>query len=440
MTRVLLISANREHFPEPIFPLGAAYVAGALARAGFEVMVFDAGLARFPNRALARRIAAFAPEVIGLSLRNLDNSAFPWTRRYLDEYRRLVATIRRQSGAPLVIGGSAFSIFPRELLRILGGDGGVVADGEQAIVRFCAGAARGLLQGDCGELGGVGLPRSIATIFPELNRYRTIGIQTARGCPHRCIYCTYPILEGDRPRFRAPVAVVEEIEALRRDHRREDFFFVDSSFNADEEHMAAICRELIARRLRVRFSCYLTPRMRELSHFRLLAEAGCVAVDFGTDSCSEAMLRSLGKSFTVGDLERSSRACRGAGIDFCHSLLFGGPGEDEATVEETVQRMDAIAPRAVIAMTGIRIYPGTPIARRAIGEGVIAADDDLLAPRFYFAGGARGLLRRIAAHAASRRNWLLPGHRDWSAAIFPRLLRLVHRDGPLWRALPRESG
>jgi radical SAM superfamily enzyme YgiQ (UPF0313 family) len=435
MSRVLLISANREHFPEPIFPLGAAYIAGALARSGAEVRVFDAGLARFPQHSLGREIAAFNPDTIGLSLRNIDNSAYPCTRHYVAGYRKLVETIRSSSRAPLFLGGPAFSIFPDELMDLLGGDGGVVADGEAAILRFCAGERGSILRADRPPLDAVGFPRQIDTIFPELHRYRTIGIQSARGCPHRCIYCTYPMLEGSRLRRRSVESVVDEIECLHRRHQRQDFFFVDSSFNADEQHLEKICKELIARRLRVRFSCYLTPQMKELALFGLLAEAGCVAVDFGTDAGSEAMLVSLGKSFTVADLRASSEACEHAGIDFCHSLIFGGPGESSETVRETVRLMDEIRPKAVIAMTGIRIYPGTEIARRAVDEGLIAPRESLLGPRFYFAGKERGLLRLISSLAAERRNWFLPGGRDWSAAIGPRLLRLVHRAGPLWTAL-----
>lgn len=433
MGGVLLISANREHFPEPIFPVGVAYVAGELTRRGFEVSIFDAGLSRFPHHALARAITESEPELIGLSLRNIDNSAFPCTRHYVDGYRKLVATIRSRTRAPIILGGPAFSIYPQVLLRALGCDGGVVADGEGSVIRWCTGA-RGLLPAERSSLDLVGFPARVDAIFPELHRYRTIGIQTARGCPHRCVYCTYPVLEGTRLRLRSPAAVVDEIELVHRRGGQRDFFFVDSSFNADEAHMAAICRELIARALPIRFSCYLSPRLEELSHFRLLAKAGCRAVDFGTDTASEPMLRSLRKGFTVDDLRRASAACREAGIDFCHSLLFGGPGECAATVEETLRCMDEVNPKAVIAMTGIRVYPGTAIARAAAEAGLISPEDDLLEPRFYF-DGEDEVLDAITAHAAARRNWFLPGDRDWSSALGPRLLRLVHRSGPLWTAL-----
>jgi radical SAM superfamily enzyme YgiQ (UPF0313 family) len=433
MGRVLLISANREHFPEPVFPLGAAYVASALARKGISVRVFDAGLSLFPHRSLGREIAGFRPDFVGLSLRNIDNASYPCTRHYTEGYREIANTVRRYSRAPLLLGGPAFSIFPEELMRLLAADGGVVGDGEDELVRLCSGDTVSLRCADFPELQSVGFPDRIDSMFPHFRKYRTIGVQTARGCPRRCIYCTYPVLEGGRLRLRSPAVVADELAFLYRRHGRRDFFFVDSVFNADEQHMEKVCRAVIGQRIPIRFSCYLAPRMSDPSLFTLLAESGCVAVDFGTDSCSDGMLTSLGKGFSVSDVIETSRACRRAGIDFCHSLIFGGPGETRETVQETTRRMDEINPKAVVAMTGIRIYPGTAIEQIALRDGLIFAGEDLLAPRFYFHGENDGLLPLIAGIASSRRNWFLPGGRDWSSAWGPRLLRLVHRNGPLWR-------
>ena len=93
---------------------------------------------------------------------------------------------------------------------------------------------------------------------PSFRRYRTIGVQTARGCPRECVYCTYPFLEGRGMRFRPPEAVAAELEILFR-HGRREFFLVDSTFNADERHMATVCRAIRSAGIPVRFSCYLQP-------------------------------------------------------------------------------------------------------------------------------------------------------------------------------------
>ena len=458
MQRVLLVVANREQFPEPAFPLGALYVAGALEAAGARARVFDAGLHRRPLAALRAELAAFRPAVVGLSLRNADNAAFPCTRTYAGWYERLAREVAAHaSGARLVAGGPAFSIFPRELLRLLGADAGVIGDGEAAATSLCGGAGGGGIAGlpsglselPLADLAGVRLPADLRGVFAGAGSYATVGVQTARGCPNRCIYCTYPRLEGASLRRRPPEAVADEVERLQRELGARELFVVDSSFNADEEHAAAVCEALIRRRppgspiRALSFSCYLQPRIRDRAFFGLLAAAGCTAVDFGTDSAAAALLPGLGKAFTVDDLFVATRGAQRAGLDVCHSLLFGGPGETPGTVAETIRVMDELAPTAVVAMAGLRVYPGTALAVLARDAGLVGERDSLLTPCFYAAGVAAGdprthrLFEQERTAAAGRRSWFLPGARDWSAAWGPRLLRRLGKPGPLWRNFPR---
>ncbi|NLE23073.1 MAG: radical SAM protein [Actinobacteria bacterium] len=451
-TRVLIVVANREQFPEPAFPAGALYVAGAVEAAGGKARVFDAGLHRRPLAALRAELEAWRPDAVGLSLRNVDNAAWPHTRTYADWYARVAEAVRAAAPeARLVLGGPAFSIFPRELRRALLVADGVVGDGEDAARRLVTGdLPTGIVEARLEDLADVRFPADLSGVFGGAARYRTVGVQTARGCRHGCIYCTYPRLEGARLRRRPPEAVVDEMERLRRDFKIVEQFVVDSSFNAAEDHMVDVCEELRRRRelpgaplADVSFSCYLQPRVSDPAVLGLLAAAGCTSVDFGIDTAAEAMLPRFGKSFTVADLRTATGAAMAAGLDVCHSLLFGGPGETPATVAETVRVTDELAPTAVVAMVGVRIYPGTALARIALEEGVIGEREPLLEPRFYAAGHPAGdeavawLPRQVREAAVGRRSWFLPGARDWSAAWGPRVLRRFGKAGPLWRNFPR---
>ena len=430
--RILLISANTEPFPEPVFPVGAVYVANALQEKGARVRIFD--MRHHSDSSLAKEIGVFRPDRIGVSLRNVDNAAYPATRFYLPSYASLVKSLRSSCDAPIILGGSAFSLFPGAISSYLETDGGVSGDGEGAFSAFMNTDHGRIFSSHLSELDDVAFPDNIAELFPGFRRYRTVGIQTARGCPSHCIYCTYPCLEGRTLRKRPPEVVAHEIARLNKDFGVRNFFIVDSLFNADEDHMVNVARKIAALDLRVRISCYLQPKIADPYVFRILKNAGCVAVDFGTDSGSAAMLASLGKPFTRDDIRNASQACADAGMDFCHSLILGGPGETPETIRETVSLMDEISPRAVIAMTGIRIYPGTPLERIAGEEGIMSRGLSLLDPRFYFpAMGPQKLLRCAYGSAAGRRNWFFPGRKDWSAAVGFKILRYLYRRGPLWR-------
>ena len=438
--RLLLVSANRERYPEPVFPIGAVYVAEAARRAGATVRIFDAGQASFPHHALGRAIRAFKPDLVGLSLRNLDNSGYPYTPFYLPQYQELMAVIRRATTAPVVLGGAAFAMFPGQFLDRLGAEAGVVGDGEAGIADILA---RGLPQGpdrlvhtSLPDLDSVGFPQEIASILPGYRHHRTLGVQSSRGCPHRCLFCSYPTIEGRTLRARPPERVAEDLQFLV-DRGRNAFFFVDSSFNASETHMAAVLEAILKRGLKLRFACYLEPKMSDLGLFKLLARAGCDAIDFGIDSAAPAVMKGLQKGFTQDDIVRASAACREAGIDFCHSLIFGAPGETLETIRETIRVVRECRPTAVAPMTGLRIYPGTDLEARAKAEGIVATDDDLFEPRFHFGGwNPDELIATVHREVGRSMNWFFPAAKDWRASRIYRFLTAIQPKRPLWRNSP----
>src|SRR5438552_15927911 len=147
--RVLLVSADQERSPDPVAPLGGCYVATAPAGAGHEVQVLDLCFSEDPPAAVRAAVAAHRPEAIGISLRNVDNCAYPDTVSYLPHYRAVVEACRAASDAPLVLGGSAFTTMPAHYLATLRVPYGVVGEGEVAfpalLARLAAGAdARGI--------------------------------------------------------------------------------------------------------------------------------------------------------------------------------------------------------------------------------------------------------------------------------------------------------
>ena len=122
------------------------------------------------------------------------------------------------------------------------------------------------------------------------------------------------------------------------------------------------------------------------------------------------MIANLKKEFDPDDLREASALCHKHHLKFCHSLIFGGPGETQQTVTETIDLMDELKPTAVMALTGIRVLPGTGMVEIALRDGQIDDDDDLLYPKFYISPALGDeLIERIETYARAHSNWIVPG-------------------------------
>ena len=456
--RVLLVSANREHLPDPIFPLGLAYIAAAVSKAGYEINVADLCFGRHPLEELRTQVARFQPHVIGLSLRNVDNAAYPLTVDYLAHHREVVDALNEASSAPVVLGGSGFSILPQAYMFELNGDWGIVGEGERSFVALLQALEQGL---DPSIIPGVVTPAtkirisSAPPIQPQrplnwaqelrplrspfdyaryIKRGGTGNIQTKRGCVFKCSYCTYPLLEGNRFRSRDAVDVVDEIEKLQQDYGPHPIFFVDSILNFPRGHIEAICEEILKCHLNIRWSCYATPIKLDHHQAQLMARAGCEGIELGTDAVDDEQLARLGKSFNAEIAERANRYCIEAGLKVCQTIIFGAPGETKNSVRATCKALRKMKPTAVVAMTGVRLYPGTPLSQSLIEEGLVHQKDIGLLPAFYIDPAVLdflpGFLQQQAYEAG---NWVLPGLVEPILPLSQRVLRGIGISGPLWR-------
>jgi radical SAM superfamily enzyme YgiQ (UPF0313 family) len=446
---VLLVSANREKSPYPVFPLGLSYLAGALLAAGHRLRTIDLCFADDPELLLRAELSTFPPEAIIFSIRNIDNVTYPGSRSYLEGVKTAVTACKGK--CPVILGGSGFSLMPRELLDFFDGDYGVVGEGEEILPRLLA----RLVTGESPQgLPGV-LVRGITDYLPpvpvekigkperslfQVDRYNREGgmanLQTKRGCPFSCIYCTYPILEGSRLRLREVDDIIAEIRELVELNGAKYLYFVDDIFNYPMDFAEKLCRAMIASGLSIHWSAFINPSFITPELMTVMVEAGCDAFEFGTDSGSPAMLRNLGKSFDTDDVRAASALCREHGVDFAHYILFGGPGESEETLLESFALMDEVAPTAVIGMTGIRIYPGTPLHLQALNEGFITPDTSLLEPVFYLSPVVRDTLcDLVTTEALKRRNWVVPGLEINMSDTMMAALRNFPVRGPLWKLM-----
>ncbi len=257
------------------FPLGLAYLGGALK--DVELTVIDPNSEEHPFEKVEKTIAKTNPDIIGLSLRNIDSAISSDVRSYFGSFADLVALVHKnRSDAKIIVGGTGFSIFPEQIMeRFPEIDYGLFLEAEYSLPALLQNLDNpqkvpGLYYRKDGKVNFTGKgcpvdfdeldapPREIEGL--NLEWYKKIphsfGVQTKRGCAFRCAYCTYPYLQGNSCRLRSPKKVVDEIETLVNSYGVDSIFFADTIFNYPFDHAREICLELKKRKLSVKWSAW----------------------------------------------------------------------------------------------------------------------------------------------------------------------------------------
>ncbi|MDP2876426.1 MAG: lipid biosynthesis B12-binding/radical SAM protein, partial [Holophaga sp.] len=262
MSRILLVSSNTTIDPFPVYPLGMAVVASALASAGHTVDQFDFLMEGESEDAFRNRIKGFEPEFVCMSMRNLDNCDSLTATAYPVVAKRLVDLVREVRAVPVIVGGPAFSILPEELLAFTGADYGIVGEGERLVCELIQDLSQGrssprILRNQALVLGQdmISPLYSADMVSYYVEQSGMINLQSKRGCAHGCIYCSYPSLEGKRYRLREPGAVVDDMERAKQEHGVDTFFFTDAVFNDDGGHYLQVVEEILRRDSAFRWAC-----------------------------------------------------------------------------------------------------------------------------------------------------------------------------------------
>ncbi len=400
--KILLLQSYLGRPEKPIYPLGLAYLGAVLSE--YELQAFDPNVSFDPYGELSRRLEEFNPEVVGISLRNLDTTQYRDPFVYLSSLQPTLDMIRSKvQKARIIIGGSGFSIYARGIMeRFSELDYGVMLEAEESFPVLLKNLEDpseipGILYRENGEVkfsrppvlpdfDSLPSPKwDLIDPAPYLGQLDTIGVQAKRGCGLKCAYCTYFFLNGSHYRLRSPEKIVAEIKDLVERFKVDHFIFVDSVFNIPRQHAVEVCEELIRQKVKVPWTGWYNERQFDEEFFKIAKEAGCRYFSFSPDAYSNASLKSLQKNLQVADIQRVYEiARREPGVSFGYNFFVNPPGQTYADF----LRLMAFWLRVRLTLRGrlygfglgnIRVEPDTEILRIAVEEGVIGKDVDLLA-------------------------------------------------------------
>lgn len=372
--RVFLLCANLEQEPYLVYPLGMSTVAAALRQHGHEVL--QASLLLYEHNAkgmesLADELSAFAPGLVGISLRNVDNvdSQSQDGHWSLGRLQKLVAYLRTITKAPIILGGSGFSLMPEAILEYTGADYGLAGEGDIGFPKFVrqleehGSVPCKLSYGERPDAASFVSPhRDLLPFFTSQSG--VVNLQSKRGCNRRCAYCTYPQLEGRTIRCKEPEQVIEEIRWLQQHAEFSELFFTDSVFNDNKGHWIKLLETMVQKNVVVPWVGFFQPDGLSRELLALCKRTGLKAIEFGTDAGCDATLKALSKGFTFAEVLHTHQLCKELAVPSAHFVILGGPGETDDTLQESLANLSLLDNAFITIFWGIRIYPETPLVRK----------------------------------------------------------------------------
>lgn len=448
--KVLLISPNTLVVPYPVYPIGLDYVAGSLSE---KHQVQTADLNILSHDELKTLLKSFSPDIIGLSIRNIDNTEACNPLFFISEHKKLVDWIRSHCNAPIVGGGAGFTILPHEIFDALELDYGIIGEGERFEELLNAIENKQTLSGIPGLITAANTSDTTpaspwkGTVQRQatqsnlsqfyLDHGGMLNLQTKRGCSFRCIYCPYPHIEGKKHRLVDPDNVANMALKLQ-DNGAKYIFITDSAFNSDVTHSLKVAEAFKRHGLSIPWGGFFAPIKLPADYFQIMKECGLKHVEFGTEALSKTMLKNYQKPFSPEDVIIAHKQAVEAKLNAAHYFLLGGPGETVETVDETLDAIEHLKKIVLFFFTGIRIYPHTGLYKTALKEGKITEETSLLEP-FYYESDAIShsmIEKQVIDRCQKRINWIVGSGGNDAAATISKMHKRGYA-GPLWEYLIR---
>ena len=377
--KIALINPRVESYSGTLPALGLLYIAALLEKYNFSVRIFD--LYPYDDRDIPD-LLSYQPDIIGMTV-----LTDYWLRA-----KHIAHIIKNKlPNSTFIIGGVHVTTLSKESLVGLGADIGIIGEGEYTMLELCDHLNNNF---DWKNILGIAyinkngdfihnvarpyienldeLPHPARHLL-DFEKYlvppgmirgywfeRSTTVMTSRGCPFSCIWCGSQCTFGRKVRYRSADNITGELQYLINNYSVNAVWFVDDTFTLDKKRVLEFCENLLSNKIKLAWGCQAHVKTADEKMFRAMRIAGCVQLDFGVESGSNRVLKSLKKNSDSDSIKRAFSIAKKVGLRTCATFMFGSPSETEEDIKATFQLAKEINPDFTSSYF-ITPYPGTEL-------------------------------------------------------------------------------
>jgi len=381
--KVLLVKPYNKQAYSLVPPVGLGYLATSLRNNGHEASIIDCTLNKVNYNSFRNYINSFKPDAVAFQVFSSD---LPVVQEYINIIKKIDKNIITIAGGPHV------SAVPYDSIKFFKGlDYGFVGEAELGVVKLleCIKNKKELslvpglvykdndkitvnpsyFERDLDKLGFPAWDLLDPRKYPETPQggfakaFPIALIQSTRGCPYNCTFCSGAKVNGKMLRYRSVEHVIKELKMLKEKYGVKEFHMIDDNFTLNKDYVTKFCNALLREKLNLFWATPNGIRLDTLDRnvLKLMKKAGCYAVSVGIESGSDRVLKLMKKHLDTKNIREKIGLIHEVGLRVTGLFILGYPDETVKEIKKTAKfarklKIDRAQFGCFLPLPGTEIY------------------------------------------------------------------------------------
>lgn len=244
--------------------------------------------------------------------------------------------------------------------------------------------------------------KNIDTIPPPVFEYditkqkiknNKIFINTCRGCPRDCTFCSSNTIWGRNYRVLSIKEIIKRIKFYTTKYKTRKIHFCDDTINSSKKRIIDLCKSIIDENLNITWSSAARVDKINEDIINWMKKSGCTRLEFGVESGCSQLREKMKKNITNNQIIQAFSLCKKAGIKTLAFIMWGYPGENLISIFKTIKLLLTIYP-SFISTAICSHFPGTELSSRQIEKGKFSIEKWIYSKSIGFYV-ARGIMKYV---------------------------------------------